>query len=163
MTRITAAAFACAVVVIMTPGESKALTYCAADQTYRQTCSGSVQPTGGAPRGSISGRVVAHPAGCPRRLFCGCATAVKVFGKPVRSLYLARNWLRFPRTSPAAGMVAFRSRKGGGHVAYIKEYLGAGMAVLYDPNSGGGRTRVHTRSIAGWIVVNPHASQVAGL
>lgn len=147
---------------------SQALIYCALDQTYRHSCPGTVEPTqrrarraGGGYQGSA---IVAHPSGCPRRLFCGCGVSVRVFGKRIRFLDLAANWVhKFPRTSPAAGMVAYRSRKGGGHVAYIKEYLGDGMAVLYDPNSGGGRTRVHTRSIAGWVVVNPHASRVAGL
>ena len=97
--------------------------------------------------------VVSHPSGCPGRAFCGCGVSVSVFGRPVRDLYLARNWYRFPRTYPAAGMVAVR----GHHVMKILAYDGNGNATVYDPNSGGHRTRVHTRSLAGFTVVNPLA------
>lgn len=103
-------------------------------------------------------RIVAHPEPCPRRLFCGCGVSVKVFGKPVRELFLAANWLRkFPRTSPAAGMVAARH----GHVFYIIDYLGEGQALAWDPNSGGHKTRIHVRSLAGYRVVNPHGTLAA--
>ena len=95
--------------------------------------------------------IVSHPAGCPSRLFCGCGVSVRVFGRPVRNLYLAANWLRFPSAAPSAGMVAARN----GHVMYIEQYLGEGKAVVYDPNSGGGQTRVHVRSLSGYKVVNP--------
>jgi hypothetical protein len=50
-----------------------------------------------------AGRVVAHPRGCPRRAFCGCGAAVRMFDRPIRSLWLARNWLRFPSVAPASG------------------------------------------------------------
>ena len=46
-----------------------------------------------------------RPAGCPRS-FCGCGASIRVFGHVVPGLNLAANWLRFPRTSPAPGMVA---------------------------------------------------------
>jgi len=96
--------------------------------------------------------ILPHPPGCPRRAFCGCGAAVEVFGRPVRSLWLAANWLAFPRTSPAPGMVAARR----GHVFVIKEVLGGGKVLAYDANSGGRRTRLHVRSLAGFAVVNPH-------
>lgn len=99
------------------------------------------------------GSVVSHPAGCPRTLFCGCGVSVRVFGRPVRSLYLAAAYGRFPSASPASGMVAWRR----GHVMFIESYLGNNTAVVYDPNSGGGATRVHTRSLAGYRIVNPRA------
>jgi len=51
-------------------------------------------------------------------------------------------------------MVAARS----GHVMYIEAYNGDGTALVYDPNSGGHKTRVHVRSLAGYRVVNPHGS-----
>lgn len=98
-------------------------------------------------------QIVGHPSGCPGRAFCGCGVSVKIFGRPVRELYLARNWLRFPRASPGAGMVAARS----GHVMAIIEYLGNGNAKVYDPNSGGHQTRIHVRSLAGYRVVNPRS------
>lgn len=106
-----------------------------------------------------SGHVVAHPPGCPGRAFCGCGVSVKVFGRPVRDLFLASNWYRFPRAAPAAGMVAVRRH----HVMYIMAYSGNGAATVYDPNSGGRQTRIHTRSLAGYTVVNPHGSRYAGL
>lgn len=95
-----------------------------------------------------------RPAGCPRR-YCGCGVSLKVFGKIIPELNLALNWKRkFPRTSPAPGMVAARS----GHVFYIKEVIDSGTVIAYDPNSGGGKTRIHERSLRGYTVVNPHGS-----
>jgi len=95
--------------------------------------------------------ILPHPSGCPRRAFCGCGAAVEVFGRPVRSLWLAANWLAFPRTSPAPGMVAARP----GHVFVIREVLGDGKVLAYDANSGRRQTRLHVRSLAGFAVVNP--------
>ena len=106
-----------------------------------------------------SGQTVAHPSGCPGRAFCGCGVSVKVFGKPVRNLYLARNWYKFPRTAAAPGMVAVRNH----HVMYIQSLDANGNATVYDPNSGGHQTRIHTRSLSGYTVVNPYGKAVAGL
>lgn len=96
--------------------------------------------------------ILPHPAGCPRRAFCGCGAAVEVFGRPIRSLWLAARWLDFPRAAPAPGMVAARR----GHVFVIKQVLGNGQVLAYEANSGGRRTRLHVRSLAGFAVVNPH-------
>lgn len=95
--------------------------------------------------------VVEHPAGCPRSAFCGCGAAVRVFGHSVRSLWLAANWFKFPRTTPAPGMVAVRRH----HVMVLEADLGGGVWKVYDANSGRHLTRVHARSIAGWAVVDP--------
>lgn len=108
---------------------------------------------------SSNASILSHPAGCPRRLFCGCGASVKVFGKPVRSLYLARNWLKFPRTAAAPGMVAANRR----HVMVIEQVMAGNRAVVFDANSGRGLTRRHVRSLAGFTVVNPRASRVASL
>lgn len=108
-----------------------------------------------APRSS--GTVVSHPPGCPSRAFCGCGAAVRVFGRPIRSLWLAANWLKFPRTSPAPGMVAARR----GHVFVLEAHLGGNTWRVYDANSGGRKTRIHARSIAGYSIVNPHAARYA--
>lgn len=106
---------------------------------------------------AINPQIVAHPDGCPRRLFCGCGAAErlkKVWGiiveKP-RELWLAANWYRYPRTAPAPGTVAVRRH----HVYVIEAYLGDNKVLAYDANSGGGKTRVHVRSLAGYVVVNP--------
>ena len=101
--------------------------------------------------------ILPHPPGCPRRAFCGCGAAVEVFGRPIRSLWLAANWLAFPRTSPAPGMVAARR----GHVFVIKQVLGNGQVLAYDANSGGRKTRLHVRNLAGFVVVNPHGGGVS--
>ena len=98
-----------------------------------------------------------HPAGCPKRAFCGCGASVKVFGKPVRDLYLARNWYRFPRTQPAPGTVAVRRH----HVFVLLSPVSGSTWLVWDANSGGRKTRVHHRSIAGWAIVNPHGSRLA--
>lgn len=94
--------------------------------------------------------VVPHPSGCPPVQFCGCGVSVKVFGHPVRDLYTASAWRRFPRATAGPGMVAIWR----GHVAYIISVDGD-EALLYDPNSGGHATRIHRRSLAGATIVNP--------
>jgi hypothetical protein len=99
-----------------------------------------------------SAQTVAHPGGCPSTSFCGCGVALHVFGHHVRRLWLASNWLSFPRANPAPGMVAVRR----GHVFAIIETKGHGKVLAYDPNSGRHRTRIHLRSLAGFKVVNPH-------
>ncbi|MGX4805405.1 hypothetical protein [Bradyrhizobium guangdongense] len=102
---------------------------------------------------SVSGdRVIGgRPAGCPSS-FCGCGAAIRVFGHVVPELNLASNWLRFPRTAPAPGMVAARH----GHVFVLEQSLGGDMWMAYDANSGGHATRMHARSLRGYTVVNPH-------
>lgn len=102
--------------------------------------------------GSLASRqVLPHPAGCPRRLFCGCGASVLVFGQSKRNLWLAANWLKFPRATPAPGMVAARK----GHVFVIASVIGNGQVMAYDYNSGGGRSHYHARSLRGYTVVNP--------
>lgn len=110
----------------------------------------------GAPIAAVAAgaaRILPHPAGCPRRLFCGCGAAIEVFGKPVRHLWLAANWLKFPPAQPGPGMVAANRR----HVMVIRQYLGNGKALVFDANSGGGLTRLHVRSLAGYSIRNPRA------
>lgn len=102
---------------------------------------------------------VAHPVGCPSRAFCGCGASIEVFGRSIRELWLAANWFRFPRAQPAPGMVAVRSH----HVFVIREVRGPGLVLAYDANSGGHRTRIHLRSLAGYTVVNPRGSRYAAL
>ena len=97
--------------------------------------------------------LTSHPAGCPARAFCGCGAAVRVFGHPVRELFLASNWFKFPRASPASGMVAVRH----GHVFVLEEHAQGNEWLVYDANSGGHQTRIHHRSIAGYTIVNPRA------
>jgi hypothetical protein len=97
--------------------------------------------------------VVPNPAGCPSRAFCGCGAAVRVFGAPIRDLWLAANWFRFPRTTPAPGMVAVRRH----HVFVLEQHLEGSTWIAYDANSGGHATRIHARSIAGYTIVNPRA------
>lgn len=96
--------------------------------------------------------ILPHPSGCPGRSFCGCGAAVKVFGSPIRSLWLAANWYKFPRTQPAAGMVAVRRH----HVFVLEAHLGGSKWLAYDANSGRHLTQRHARSIRGYAIVNPH-------
>ena len=100
-------------------------------------------------------QILPHPPGCPYRAFCGCGAALEVFGQHVRNLWLARNWFAFPRAEPAPGMVAVRRH----HVFVIKAVLGNGVVMAYDANSGGRKTRLHPRSTAGYVIVNPHGSR----
>lgn len=91
-----------------------------------------------------------RPAGCPHK-YCGCALRLHL-GINDTSLNLAWNWARkFQRATAAPGMVVvWRS-----HVALIEEVVGPGEALLRDYNSGRGLSRIHVRSIAGAVVVNP--------
>lgn len=98
-----------------------------------------------------------HPYPCPRRAFCGCGASVKVFGESRRDLWLARAWYRFPRSQPAPGTVAVRRH----HVFVLLSHVSGSTWLVYDANSGGRKTRVHHRSIAGWAIVNPHGSRLA--
>ncbi|WP_342730857.1 hypothetical protein [Bradyrhizobium sp. B117] len=93
-----------------------------------------------------------RPAGCPSS-FCGCGASLRVFGRVVPELNLASNWLRFPRTAPAPGMVAARR----GHVFVLEQHLGGDMWMAYDANSGGHATRMHARSLRGYTIVNPRS------
>lgn len=94
--------------------------------------------------------ILPHPAGCPRRAFCGCGAAIKVFGQSVRHLWLARNWFAFPRAAPGPGMAEVRRN----HVRIIEADMGGGRYQFYDANSGRGLTRRHVDVIRGTIV-NP--------
>lgn len=107
--------------------------------------------------GATEAQIVEHPQGCPHSAYCGCGVALRIFGKHVRELWLARAWFRFPSASPGPGMVAVR----GHHVFAILENRGDGNVLAYDPNSGGRQTRIHVRSLAGFRVVNPKGGRYA--
>lgn len=100
-----------------------------------------------------SAQYLPHPAGCPSRAFCGCGAATEVFGSPVRSLWLAAAWYRFPRSHPAPGTVAVRRH----HVFVLRQHLGGSTWLVADHNSGGRKSRLHARSISGYTIVNPRA------
>ncbi len=102
---------------------------------------------------AVEARIVDHPEGCPRTAFCGCGVALKVFGKPIRELWPAASWFRFKAAEAAAGMVAVRRH----HVFFIVEVISHGRVLAYDPNSGGHKTRIHLRSLAGYKVVDPRS------
>jgi hypothetical protein len=98
-----------------------------------------------------------RPDGCPHR-YCGCEASLYLFGEIRRDLNLASNWIRkFARTEPARGMVAARS----GHVMVLMHHVEGKEWMVHDGNSGGGRTREHVRSIAGYVIVDPHSSRTA--
>ena len=96
-------------------------------------------------------RVVSHPSGCPHTAFCGCGASVRLFGHPVKSLFAAAAWFRFPRTSPTPGAVAVRPH----HVFVIVSVNDDGTVVAYDANSGNHLTRIHTVSLSGYSVRMP--------
>jgi hypothetical protein len=98
-----------------------------------------------------------RPTGCPRA-FCGCEASRYVFGEMRPELYLASNWMRkFPRASPASGMVAVRSH----HVMVLISHAGGNDWLVHDGNSGGGLTRRHVQSIRGHVIVDPRGSRSA--
>lgn len=102
----------------------------------------------------VAARVIGgRPAGCPSR-FCGCGASLHLFGRIIPALNLAANWLRFPRAAPAPKMVAARR----GHVFVLERHIAGNTWLVFDANSGGRRTRIHPRSIAGYSIVNPHGA-----
>ncbi|MDB6098304.1 MAG: hypothetical protein JWN58_1007 [Gammaproteobacteria bacterium] len=134
---------------------------CVLTNEGRQICGGAIQRASESRNGSVpydrGGVIGGRPPGCPRA-FCGCEASRYVFGRMIPDLYLAANWIRkFPRTAPAPGMAAARS----GHVFVLISHISGADWLVHDGNSGGGKTRVHERSIAGYVIVNPHASRMA--
>lgn len=98
-----------------------------------------------------------RPAGCPHR-YCACALSLRIFGRVIASLNLAANWpRRFASTAPAPSMVAARS----GHAFQLLSHVEGSVWRVYDANSGGGKTRIHNRSIAGYRIVDPHRPLMA--
>jgi hypothetical protein len=98
-----------------------------------------------------SSTVVPHPDGCPRVAFCGCGTAVRLLGSPVRSLWLARAWYRFPRSLPAPNTAGVRPH----HVIALIRQVAGNMWLVFDPNSGHHLTRIHTVDISRYTIVQP--------
>jgi hypothetical protein len=85
---------------------------------------------------------------------CGCVAQEKIFGLSARllngiNLWLARSWLGFPRTSPAAGMAAVWP---GRHVEAVASVNGDGTVTTDGPY---GLRRVRIGSV---VFVNPHGS-----
>jgi hypothetical protein len=100
-----------------------------------------------------------RPAGCPAE-FCGCEASLYVFGEIRRELNLASAWMRkFPHAQPAAGMAAVRNH----HVMILMRQVNGKDWLVHDGNSGGRKTREHLRSIAGYVIVDPHASRSASV
>jgi hypothetical protein len=98
-----------------------------------------------------------RPPGCPYE-FCGCEASLYVFGEIRRGLNLASAWAqRFPRTAPAPGMAAVRNH----HVMILMRHVGGKDWLVHDGNSGNHLTREHVRSIAGYVIVDPHGSRAA--
>lgn len=106
---------------------------------------------------SVGSQVVgSRPAGCPRR-YCGCALALRHYGRIVPALNVAENWKGLPRASAAPGMIAARR----GHVFELRQHVAGNTWVVWDPNSGRGAIRIHARSIAGYTIHNPHGQLTA--
>ncbi|MGN6590225.1 MAG: hypothetical protein ACTHKE_08040 [Sphingomicrobium sp.] len=98
-----------------------------------------------------------RPAGCPSE-FCGCEASLYVFGEIRRELNLASAWMRkFPRTQAAAGMAAVRNH----HVMILMRHVDGRDWLVHDGNSGNRLTREHVRSIAGYVIVDPHGTRAA--
>jgi hypothetical protein len=98
-----------------------------------------------------------RPPGCPRA-FCGCGASLRVFGRIVPRLNLARAWLDFPRAAPAPGMAAARTH----HVmVLVAPGSRPGLWLVHDSNSGHHLTRLHEVSLRGYTVVDPRSGPPA--
>ena len=100
------------------------------------------------------GTFIPHPAGCKWNSFCGCGASVRVFGRPVKELFLAANWGRFPSASCGPGRAAWRY----GHVFVIESCNGDGTALATDYNSGGRLSRRHVVNLHGYRIVDPNGN-----
>ena len=81
-----------------------------------------------------------RPVDCPRA-WCGCWLSKQIFGENHRNLWVAKNWLKFPRTTPRVGSIAVMSRRGGGHVGVVVDFDEEGNPIL---KSGNHNQRVAT-------------------
>jgi hypothetical protein len=45
-----------------------------------------------------------------------------------------------------------------GHVFVLERHIAGHVWLVHDSNSGGRRTRIHPRSIAGYTIVNPRGA-----
>ena len=91
-----------------------------------------------------------HPEGCPWVAFCGCGAAHDL-GLHDRTLWLASNWLKFPRSAPAPNTVAVRRH----HVFVLKEHVMGMMWRVNNYNGRGHRSSSYVRSISGYTIVKP--------
>ena len=90
--------------------------------------------------------------------FCGAEASRYVFGEARRDLWPAINWIaKFARAMPAPGMAAARRH----HVMILMSHVDGSNWMVHDGNSGGHKTREHVRSIAGYVIVDPHRSRYA--
>jgi hypothetical protein len=151
-------AFACLAFTSTAFAAPQTLTYCASDGTYRQACGQAEtriqsRRTGRAAYVEGGATIIGgRPAGCPKA-YCGCGLA-RYLGINDARLNLAWNWARlFPKAQAGTGMaVVWRH-----HVAYIESMVGDREALLRDYNSGKGLSRLHVRSIAGAVIVDPRS------
>ena len=133
---------------------------CVSDNSGRKVCQGSIQRTTGLPtrsRYAYDGEIIPNPPCGLRRAFCGAGAAYRVFGECRRDLFRASAWFRFPRSTPASGMVGVRSH----HVFVLESHVGGRDWLVSDYNSGNHQSRRHVRSIAGYTIVDPHGLRMA--
>jgi hypothetical protein len=94
-----------------------------------------------------------RPAGCPHS-YCGCGLR-KYLGLSDKRLNLAWNWARLlPRTQAHAGAAAVRYH----HVMLLVRHVSGSTWIVRDYNSGNGLSRIHERSVRGYVFVNPQAA-----
>lgn len=90
--------------------------------------------------------------------FCGAEASRYVFGETKRDLWPANNWItKFARALPAPGMAAARRH----HVMILMSHVSGSDWMVHDGNGGGHRTWEHVRSIAGYVIVDPHSPRFA--
>ncbi len=85
--------------------------------------------------------------------------SLHIFGRIIPDAQCREQLAALLKPVPAPGMVAAR----GGHVFVLERHIRGKHCLVHDSNSGRHRTRIHSRSIAGFKIVNPHrfATKVA--
>ncbi len=105
------------------------------------------------PRVAKAETLLPHPKGCPARAFCACGACVDLTGSAKACSWRARDWLLFPRIEPRPNAVAVRRS----HVFVLKQHVQGKLWLSADYNSGKHKSRLHVRSIAGYVIVDPRA------
>jgi hypothetical protein len=127
-----AAMFAFAALVLTVPADS-APGRGALFPRGRHIAAASAAAAPGASLGIPRAVFLAHPARLSGQGVLGCGVAVRIFGRPIRELWLAANWFRFPRAAPGPGRVAVRRH----HVFVLERHLVGNVWLVFDVNSGG--------------------------
>jgi hypothetical protein len=108
------------------------------------------------PNGNSTTVIGSRPPGCPRA-YCGCGLRL-FLGLTDARLNRASMWrVLFPPTAARPGAVAVRPH----HVFLLVAHVRGDVWTVRDYNSGRGLSRIHQRSVRGYVFVKPGVNSVS--